>query len=327
MKRRISNLLIALGIVVTLSILNLFPGKLSAQSSPTKDTEWDGDPATLIESHRGQVLLLLMGMEACPGTREATEALKGYAPEKPEKVFIARMDVPPPGAQLKSAAGKSLPFGYGVDNKRVVADKLEFFFYPTFYILDGEGVVRFSGDCDKDRFPKMVAEILAEKPGDKKHIYTPPLPAEGTKAPSFSGRDLEGNKVTLDRLRGKKATVLIFASTRCVFSMRAVPGMKELEESFQEKQVPVIIINKNESAGEIRSTYRKSAPGMTVVVDEQGEISKSYGVSPVPFCFILDGKSKITKRMPYTQEAATNAINLALGITSGTSPTTESGAG
>jgi peroxiredoxin len=322
MKVIVLLILLTVAVAVVLRIT-----KVNHEPATPEVKQWDGNPATLIRSHRGTVLLLLMGMEGCPGTQAITETLKNYSSGKPEGISIVRLDVPPPGEKLETTLKTPLPFTYGTDKERIVAKQLDFFYYPTFYIIGKDGDIRFSGDCDKEKFPEMVNQILNEKPGDKKHIFTPPMPDEGTVAPTFTSKDLRDKDAPLDALKGEKATVLIFARTGCPFSKAAIPGMKKLQESFADKNVAVLIINKDEAADGIKAIYNESAPGMTVIVDDKAEISKAYGVSPVPFCFVLDGAGKITKRMPYTLETAMDAINNALGISSGTSSPAKSGAG
>ena len=327
MDKPILRIVVIIALIAVAAVVVLYLAK-QCSNPPAKATgEWNGEPATLIESHKGKVLLLLVGMEGCPGTAAITEILKDYCDKKVEGVSIVRLDVPPPGQKLEETLEAPLPFAYGVDKDRIVAKKLEFFYYPTFYILGKESDVRFSGDCDKESLDKMVQQILNEKLGDEKHVFTPPMPAEGTIAPAFSGKDLGGIDVTLDSLKGEKATALIFARTDCPFSKTAIPGMKQLQESFADKNVAVLIVNKDEAADKIRTIYGESAPGMTVVIDDKAEISKAYGVSPVPFCFVIDRDGKIIKRMPYTMEAATDAINIAFGITSGALSPSAAGAG
>lgn len=315
MSGHILRMLGRIGLTAALLAANLScTGPSREQPTPPAE-QWDGSPSTLFAGHRGRVLVLLLGMDGCTGTAAATPILKDYAARKVRGVSVVRLDVPPPVGEFKTLAAGSLPFAHGIDAERLVADELDFFYYPTLYIFDPQGELRFAGGCDKDRLPKMVSEILAEKPGEKKHVYTPPLPAEGTRAPAFSGRTLDGDAVTLEELRGERATVLIFAKTKCRFTMKAFAGMQQLHELFRDKQVAAVIINREESPDVIRPIYAKHAPGVTVIHDEQAEITRSYGVNAAPFCFVLDGEGTITKRMPYTQDAATDAINLALGLT------------
>jgi peroxiredoxin len=192
--------------------------------------------------------------------------------------------------------------------------------------------VRFSGECDPERVRQMVAEIAAEapaaeQPGAEKHIYTPPLPAIGTTAPSFSGTTLDGTTVSLDELRGQKATVLIFARTGCPFSVEAVPSMQQLANDFRDKEVTVVIVNGSEPTETMRPVYAERAPEMTVVDDATGEVSHSYSGDAVPYTFVLDAQGTILDRMPYTFETATAAVNQALGLAPDAATPPKTGAG
>ena len=120
--------------------------------------------------------------------------------------------------------------------------------------------------------------------------------------------------------------MLIFAKTKCRFTMRAFPSMKKLHDDSRANGVRVVIINRGEEPEKIVPIYEELVSGVTVLHDRTQEITESYGVSAVPFFFLLDPQHRIIERMPYTYEAADNAINVALGLTTECS-TTESGAG
>lgn len=293
----------------------------------TKATAWNGRPTTLMSSYRGRVLVLLLGMEGCDGTHAATEFLTKYVEQLPEGAVIVRLDVPPPAGEFKTADAAKLPFACGADRDRLIAEQLDFFYYPTLYIFDRDGELRFSGGCDPERVPQMVAQIVAEKPGEPKRMYTPPLPAVGTTAPAFTGTTLDGKTVRLDELRGANATVLIFAKTKCRFTMRAFPGMKQLADSLRDKGVAVAIVNRGEPVEVIRPIYAERAPGVTVVVDESREITNAYSVTAAPFVFLLDAEGRIAARMPYTFDDATRAVNRLLGLASGAVTAPQTGAG
>ena len=314
MNRRaaIALVVVAIGLAAVLAYVFWYaPGR---HGTGFRDAQWDGSPSTLLAAHRGRVLVLLAGMEGCPGTAKGTEFLKTWAAQKDSRVAIVRLDVPPPGEKLAPVDPASLPFGYAVDKDRVVAKELGFFYYATLYIIDPDGEVRFVGDCDPERVPTMVAAILAEKPGDPKHIYTPPLPAIGAVAPAFSAPALDGKTVSLDALRGQRGTVLVFAKTGCSFSVAALPGVQQLAESFRDKGVAVLIVNGREPGETIQTVYAKYAPRVTVINDATGRISASYSGDTVPYSFVLDGAGRVAARMPYTFDDATRAVNQLLGL-------------
>lgn len=270
----------------------------------------------LLERSKGQVLVLLMGMEGCPNTRRGTETLAEYAAQRPAGVTVVRVDAPPPAEELAPVPEWKQPYAYVFDAGREVADRLEFFFYPTLYVLDRDGTVRYSGGLDLEDLQRMVSEIVAEQPGAKKKIYTPPLPAVGTPGADFRAKTLDGKDAGLASLRGPKGAFLYFASTACPFSVRGLPAVAQLAKSFGEKGVGFTVINKQEAVEDVRRVCAENAPELPVVVDTDAAICKAYGVEPVPFFFILDGKGAIAERRPFTPESATAALNQLLGLAS-----------
>jgi peroxiredoxin len=269
----------------------------------------------VISRHRGRVLILLLGMPGCPGTAKAAEFLGRYARTKPEGVALLHLDVPPPGRLLPAPEAGSDEFPHELDAGRKVADRLEFFYYPTLYVLDGEGRERYQGGCEPGRLEEMVAAILAEKPGDEKHVFTRPLPKVGSVAPDFSGEDLGGKAVTLAHLRGKKATLLFFGSPDCPFSADATSALPPLAKKFGPKGAAVAVVDVGGTADGVRDFYTESAPGITVVADPERKISDGgYAVRGVPFFYVLDAGGKIAARRPFTGAAATAELAGALGL-------------
>ena len=290
------------------------------------------DDDDVLGRYRGRTLVLLMGMPKCPGTAKASRFLSEYAREKPEGVALLQLDVRPPGGWLPgelalptdspapTAAGKEAVPGdaglaHEVDRGRAVADRLAFFYYPTLYILDRDGKVRFRGGCEPDRVRRMVAEIRAERPGAPKRVYTPPLPAVGSPAAAFAGKDLDGRAVSLRTLRGDKATLLFFGSTTCPYSTRAVPGLPALKAEFKGKGAEIVIVNIGKVEKTTRSFYAEKAPRITVVADEGREISeKKYGVRTVPYLYVIDKAGKVAARRAYTPAAARASLAKSLGL-------------
>jgi len=280
-----------------------------------------------LPDHKGHILVLLLGMPGCPGTETATVFLAGYKSEIPEGVSILRLDVPPPGGTLEPAKNNiGIPRAF--DTGRAIATKLEFFFYPTLYLLDRDGVVRFAGSCEPGKVKEMVAELVAEKPGAAKKMYTPPLLALGAPMPEWSGTNLEGKAVTLSALHGKKATVLFFGAISCPFSNKALESLPQLAKDYARKGVTVTIITRSAADAATRSLHAKAAPEITVVADPQDAIGKEVcRVPAVPFFFVLDGAGKIVARQPFTDAAARAALDAALGGKPAGGGATTTGAG
>ncbi len=270
----------------------------------------------MLANSEGKVLVLLLGMKGCPGTEAATPFLATYAAEKNGGVAVARVDVPPPGGgTLPKPPDIPVPLQVVLDNNRKIADRLKFFFYPTLYIVDVDGLVRYQGKCEEKTVRQMVSEILAEDPAEPKRMYTHPLPAVGAAASRFAGVNLAGARTSLANLRGEEATLLLFSATTCPFSIQAVKSLPELAAEFEGKGLAIVIVNLGQPADAVRSFYRTAAPGTTVVVDDTGSLSREgFAVTAVPFFYALDQKLSIATRKPYTLEAARAAVAGTLGI-------------
>ena len=278
----------------------------------SKEQRSSGIIQSFLVPYHGKVLLLLMGREGCPGTIKATEFLHTYSATKPEAVAILRLDVPLAGEVLELTEEWSHPYPRKVDTGRKIADALDYFFYPTFYVFDPDGEMRYSGGCDPAKLPQMVKEILAEKPGQPKKSYNLPMPKAGEAAPAFTGTDLNGQASTLARLQGKKATLLVFAQTSCPYTIDALPAIQRVSNAFRTHDVAVVVINTQESLETIQPIYDKSLSDIPVIWDKAGDISKLYGVDVSPYFFLLDQNGKVVKRGSFKAQALTGALNTLL---------------
>jgi peroxiredoxin len=300
-------------VVAMLLAACLGAGCRSSAEPPAAD-EAPGKLSDFLAPYRGKVLVVLMGREGCPGTAKATATLDAYASASPADVVIVRLDVPLPKEDLNVAGEWKHPYPRRVDKGRRLADELEFFYYPTLYVYDRDGALRFTGGCDGARLDAMVREVLAEAPGAPKNNYTLPMPAAGEQAPAFAAANLAGERVTLDALRGQQATILFFARTSCPFTVEALPSVRSLAAEYAKAGVAVAVINSGETPDAIRPVYEKHAAGVPVVVDADGRVSQAYGVDMVPFFFLLDKDGKIVKRRSFTAAAASGALGELLGL-------------
>ncbi|MEI6646276.1 MAG: redoxin domain-containing protein [bacterium] len=301
---------ISMVITTALMLGYVFTGCTPKQHS--KEQRSNGIMQSFLAPYQGKVLLLLMGREGCPGTAKATAFLHTYASAKPEAVAILRLDVPLAGEVLELSEEWVHPYPRKVDTGRKIADALDFFFYPTFYVFDPDGEMRYSGGCDTAKLDSMVKEILAEKQGQPKRSYNLPIPKVGEPAPAFSGTDLNGQSLTLTRLQGKKATLLVFAQTSCPYTINALPAIQRVANAFREHDVTVVVINTREALETIQPVYDKSLSDIPVVWDKGGEISKQYGVDVSPFYFLLDQNNKVIKRGSFKAQTVTKVLNTLL---------------
>lgn len=285
------------------------------------------DGSEFLAPHKGEVLVALLGTQGCPGTEDGTKFLAEYNKTRPEGVSIMRVDVPAPGGKVKRVTTWTAGFEYAVDEDRDLAERLDFFYYPTLYILDRDGEMRYSGACD-DGVKDVVKALLAEKPGDPKPMFSPTMLEVGEKAESFSLKSLQGNTVSFDDIRGKEATLLIFNSTTCPFSKKAVISAPELASKFSPKGASIAVMDRGSPETDLKSFYMEKIPDIPVLLDPDCTVSQdTFGVTAVPFFYIFDKNGAVAYRMPFSEEAAEGAMKAALGMTSGRYKGKSKGAG
>ena len=281
-----------------------------------------------LATYQDQVTVLLMGKAGCPGTEKGTEVLTGYNRSKPDGVSIVRLEVPPPGKKLGKPEGWNAGFPCEVDVDRKVAEQFDFFYYPTLFIIDRGGHVRYRGGCEGEEIMAIVQEILVEEPGDPKKIFTAPKPAVGQPAAAFSGTTIDGAKASISDLRGDAATLVVFSSLTCPFSRKAVECLPGIRSSFASKGASVIVVNEGGTLESIRPFYTSKVPGVPVIVDSEREIGVDmYGVQTVPFFYVMDDEGRIALMGPFTETAARGSLNNVLGISKEPVRIEKSGAG
>jgi thiol-disulfide isomerase/thioredoxin len=304
-----------LALIFLMAVSALLYGKDAAVGNSTTSQKAREAGEDLLLPYRGKILLLIMGMPGCAGTERATAALSLYAAKKPDDVAILRVDVPPPDGGLPSPVQWSAPFRREVDSGRQLAGKLGFFYYPTFFVLDKDGEVRYSGDYQPGDVEHMVAVIRSEKKGAEKHFFNPPMPQKGNVVESFQGTTTGNRTISLKELCRGKGAFLFFGSTSCPFSMKATGDLPGLEKEYAAKGVTFTIINRGPADDEVRHFYGGSAPGIPVLADTKGAIGeKKFGIRTAPFFYLLDGKGRVVQREPFTADAARTALNMLLNI-------------
>jgi peroxiredoxin len=240
--------------------------------------------------------------------------LNEFAKQKPDGVAVVRVDVPLPGESLLISPSNDDAFPRFSDSGRLVASELDFFYYPTLYVFDGDGIKRFAGGCDKDLVIQMVQEIIAEQPGHTKKIYTLRMPEIGTQAPSFSGSTSANERVALNALLGESGLLIFFSKASCPFSTKELPHLKDIVDTVHSKGVSTVIINQKETAATDNSVYEIQCAGVPVVQDQTGKIFESFGVDATPFFYLLDKHARIIKHRSFTHAAAMNSVNAMLGL-------------
>lgn len=118
---------------------------------------------------------------------------------------------------------------------------------------------------------------------------------KGREAFDFTLKDLDGREVNLKSLRGK-VVLLSFWATWCGPCRAEMPLIEKLHREFKDRGLVVLGIN-SESPEIAREFFRKNKYTFTSLVDDRGEVFRSYQASSIPMVVVIgrDGKILATR--------------------------------
>ncbi|MEK3907802.1 peroxiredoxin family protein [Oceanobacillus sp. FSL W7-1309] len=118
----------------------------------------------------------------------------------------------------------------------------------------------------------------------------------GQKAPDFKLITSDGETVQLSDFKGKRVLLNFWASW-CPPCREEMP---DLERFYQDKDAVVLAVNltnmemNKKTVNEFIETYGLTFP---VLMDEEGQVSRLYRISPIPTTYMIDTKGIIGQRV------------------------------
>ncbi len=115
-------------------------------------------------------------------------------------------------------------------------------------------------------------------------------------APDFTLETLDGEEITLSKLKGK-AILLDFWATWCGPCREAVPHLVELYRSYQNQGLEIVGMNLDKSNPEAVRTYVKAFNIPYPIVIAPDEVVRNYGVTGLPTTILIDKEGKIREKI------------------------------
>jgi peroxiredoxin len=109
----------------------------------------------------------------------------------------------------------------------------------------------------------------------------------GSRAPDFALRDMKGNYVSLTAMRGK-VVVLNFWATWCPPCKLEMPSLNRLYNDYRTKGIEVVAISTDSSEKGIRNYLGETRLSLRILQDQDGRISRLYGVYSLPTTYVID---------------------------------------
>ena len=141
----------------------------------------------------------------------------------------------------------------------------------------------------------LMLVVLVLSACAQKEKLTPVI--EGSPAPAFSLKDLEGREVNLADLQGK-VVLLNFWATWCPPCREEIPSMMRLNQAMAGRPFQMLAVSQDEGGREaVAAFFRKSGTTLPTLLDPGQAVGKRYGLTGVPETFIIDKKGVILKKV------------------------------
>jgi peroxiredoxin len=126
----------------------------------------------------------------------------------------------------------------------------------------------------------------------------------GTKAPDFNLLDtVSGRMLSLDKLKSKQATVIMFICNHCPFVKHVDSGIVALANDYQDKGVSFIAISSNDvenypqdSPELMKVEAEKVGYSFPYLYDSTQEVAKAYQAACTPDFYVFDKELKCVYR-------------------------------
>ena len=138
-----------------------------------------------------------------------------------------------------------------------------------------------------------AAWIMVAAPGWLADRRAPqPKEAQDNQAPDFVLKDLKGDPFRLSDQRGKPV-LLIFGTTWCPSCREEIPHLKDIYARYAKKGLIMVNIDIQESQDKVSRIAEKYDLPYRVLIDENGDVAKTYGIRGVPTLILLDEEGMI----------------------------------
>lgn len=115
----------------------------------------------------------------------------------------------------------------------------------------------------------------------------------GTAVENFSLPDTAGTIQTLDNLKGKNGTLVVWLSAQCPIVKSYKDRINEIAAEYQAKGINFVGINSNstEDLGWITSNIKEFGYKFPMLIDKGNVLADKWGASVTPEVYYLDAKN------------------------------------
>jgi thiol-disulfide isomerase/thioredoxin len=128
-----------------------------------------------------------------------------------------------------------------------------------------------------------------------------------TLAPDFTVKTLDGQEITLSKLKGK-AVLIDFWATWCGPCRESIPHLIQIYRMNQSNGLEVIGMSLDKGDGDTVRNFAKSMEIPYPIAITSEEVARSYGVTSLPTAIFVDKEGKIRQKFIGFSSAIANMI-------------------
>lgn len=137
----------------------------------------------------------------------------------------------------------------------------------------------------------LLCLILASRVGAQQHPKGL-IDVAMVEAPHFVVKDIDGNKYSYGKPRGRWMFIHFWASW-CGPCRREIPELEKLSQSELAKKMEMVVINTGESEDTIFEFLAQYAPNLHTYMDSDGLVTESYSPRGLPATYLVNPQGKI----------------------------------
>ena len=126
-------------------------------------------------------------------------------------------------------------------------------------------------------------------------ILTTTAAAKTRPAPDFALRDLNGKKVELSEIIGDGPVLVSLWALWCRPCLEEMPHLDALHEEFKDAGLQVLAVSQDSprSQNKVKSFVRSRDYGFRVLLDPNGDLTRSFKTKVIPYTVIVDSDGEI----------------------------------
>lgn len=130
-----------------------------------------------------------------------------------------------------------------------------------------------------------------------------------SKAPDFTLKDLNGNSVTLESLKGK-VVYLNFWATWCPWCVKELPDVETVYKQYKDKDVVILAVDIGESEQDVRNYVNQYKYTFPVLLDTAQDVARQYGARSIPLSVFIDKNGELAQQHLGTMDESQMKANI-----------------